>query len=64
VLQLIACVKLWIVSLKMGVVLPFYSSRVDFTNKNLYPTGVEFGLPLPGNVAPMVLFTGRAPLYP
>jgi hypothetical protein len=32
VLQLSACVKLWIVSLNMGVVLPFYSSRVDFTS--------------------------------
>jgi hypothetical protein len=42
----------------MGVVLPFYSSSVDFTNENLYPTSVEFGIPLRGGVAPMVSFIG------
>jgi hypothetical protein len=41
-----------------GVVLIFYSSRVDFTNENLYPTGVEFGLSLLGGVAPTVSFAG------
>ena len=41
-----------------GVVLPFYSARVDFKNENLYPIGVEFGLLLSGGVAPTVSFAG------
>jgi hypothetical protein len=38
----------------MGVILPFYSARVEFTNEDLYSTGVEFSLLLLGLVAPMV----------
>jgi hypothetical protein len=38
----------------MMVILPFYSSRVDFTNENLCSIRVEFGLLLLGLVAPMV----------
>ena len=48
----------------MGVVLPFYSSSVDFTNENLYPTSVEFGLPLRGGVAPMVSFARSCTVVP
>jgi hypothetical protein len=52
------------VSLNMGVVFPFYSSRVDFTNENLYPAGVEFGLLLPSDVAPTVSFAGSCTAVP
>jgi hypothetical protein len=48
----------------MGVVLPFYSSRVDFTNEKLYPAGVEFGLLLPDNVAPTMSFAGLCVAVP
>jgi hypothetical protein len=48
----------------MGVVLPFYSSRVDFTNENLYPVGVKFGLLLPGGLAPTVSFAGSCAVVP
>ena len=48
----------------MGVVLPFYSSRVDFTNEKLYPAGVEFGLLLPDDVAPTVSFAGLCVAVP
>jgi hypothetical protein len=57
-------VKLWIVYLKVGVVLPFYSSRVDFTNEILYPTWLEFGLLLPSGVAPTVSFGGSHAVVP
>jgi hypothetical protein len=43
----------WI-SLKMGVVLPFYSPRVDFTMRTSILLGWSFGLLLLGLVAPMV----------